>query len=55
MDDPITVLKAASGNVESYVTDTFPLIVNASDGEIALVFVNSDSGEGFVPIRERAP
>ena len=48
MDDPITAISAVAGNVQSYNTDTFPLVYNASEGDIAIVFVNSDSGEGFV-------
>ena len=48
MDDPITAIKANAANVQSYNTDTFPVTVNATNGDIALVFVNSDSGEKLV-------
>jgi beta-glucosidase len=48
LDDPLTAISAAAPNVVSYNTDTFPLVVNATAGDIAIVFVNSDSGEGYV-------
>ena len=48
MDDPVTAIKNVVGGAQSYDTDTFPLVVDTSQGEIAVVFVNADSGEGFV-------
>ncbi|KOS17064.1 putative beta-glucosidase F [Escovopsis weberi] len=47
MDDPISAIKADSQNVVYYNTDTFPSnsIPKPTDQDIAVVFVNSDSGE----------
>ena len=46
IDDPITAIKAITSNVKSYGTDTYPLLgVDESEGDIAMVFITSDSGE----------
>lgn len=45
MDAPIDAIKRKAANVTYYSSDTFPLGLTATPGEIAIVFVNSDSGE----------
>lgn len=50
LDAPIDALRRRIPNIDYYATDTFPsnptISANATDNEIALVFINSDSGEG---------
>ena len=46
LDDPLTAITAVASSVQSYNTDTLPPTVNPSAGDIAIVFVNADSGEG---------
>ena len=45
MDDPLTALKLKAANVTYYDTDSFPSGITAATGDIAMVFVSSDSGE----------
>ncbi|KAI0196496.1 putative beta-glucosidase 1 precursor [Xylaria flabelliformis] len=45
LDDPISSLKRKAGNVTYYNTDSFPKVAAARDGDVAVVFINSDSGE----------
>ena len=46
MDDPITAIQSIVGSAESYNTDTFPSGLQVAAGDVAIVFINSDSGEG---------
>ncbi len=43
-DDPITAIKSKAAQVTYYNTDSFPS-VKVATGDIAIVFINSDSGE----------
>ncbi|KAL2074444.1 hypothetical protein VTL71DRAFT_8222 [Oculimacula yallundae] len=45
MDDPITAIKLKAANVSFYNTDSFPSGITAVTGDIAMVFISSDSGE----------
>ncbi|KAI0457960.1 beta-glucosidase-like protein [Xylaria acuta] len=45
LDDPISSLKRKAANVTYYDTDSFPKVAAARDGDVAVVFINSDSGE----------
>ncbi len=45
LDDPIGAIKRKASNVVYYSSDSFPSNVNAAPGDIAIVFINSDSGE----------
>ncbi|SPJ79081.1 probable beta-glucosidase 1 precursor [Fusarium torulosum] len=45
LDSPIDAIKDESGNVTFYNTDKFPSVPSATDDDVAIVFVTSDSGE----------
>ncbi|PVH85109.1 glycoside hydrolase family 3 protein [Cadophora sp. DSE1049] len=45
MDDPITAIKLKAANVTYYNTDSFPSGITAVTGDVAMVFISSDSGE----------
>lgn len=45
LDDPITALRLKAANVTFYNTDSFPSGITAITGDIAMVFISSDSGE----------
>ncbi|KAI1754553.1 beta-glucosidase-like protein [Xylaria castorea] len=45
LDDPISSLKRKAAAVTYYNTDSFPKVAAARDGDVAVVFINSDSGE----------
>ena len=45
LDDPITNIKSRAAEVTYYNSDTYPLLDSASAGEVAVVFISSDSGE----------
>ncbi|KAM0442257.1 hypothetical protein ACHAQK_004588 [Fusarium lateritium] len=45
LDSPIDAIKEESGNVTFYNTDKFPSVPSATDDDVAIVFVTSDSGE----------
>jgi len=45
LDAPIDALKRKAGNVTYYATDSFPSGLTAAAGDVAIVFINSDSGE----------
>ncbi|KAI1367582.1 beta-glucosidase-like protein [Xylaria arbuscula] len=45
MDDPISSLKRKASNVTYYATDSFPKVAAATEDDVAVVFINSDSGE----------
>ncbi|KUJ20941.1 uncharacterized protein LY89DRAFT_715245 [Mollisia scopiformis] len=44
-DAPIDAIKRKAANVTYYATDTFPSSATVVAGDIAIVFINSDSGE----------
>ncbi|KAL4810907.1 glycoside hydrolase superfamily [Aspergillus unguis] len=39
-----------SSTAEFYITDSFPSSVEAGDDDIAIVFINSDSGENYITV-----
>lgn len=45
MDGPIDAIKRRSSSVTYYATDTFPSVPSPAADDIAIVFINSDSGE----------
>jgi hypothetical protein len=45
LDDPISSLKRKAANVTYYNTDSFPKVAAARELDVAIVFINSDSGE----------
>ncbi|TGJ80285.1 hypothetical protein E0Z10_g8473 [Xylaria hypoxylon] len=45
LDDPISSLKRKAANVTYYNTDSFPTVAAAKTGDVAIVFISSDSGE----------
>ncbi|KAE9379142.1 glycoside hydrolase family 3 protein [Stipitochalara longipes BDJ] len=45
LDAPIDAIKRKAANVTYYSSDSFPSGLTATAGDIAIVFVNSDSGE----------
>ncbi|KAE8448128.1 hypothetical protein EG329_009732 [Mollisiaceae sp. DMI_Dod_QoI] len=44
-DAPIDAIKRRAANVTYYATDSFPSSATVASGDIAIVFINSDSGE----------
>lgn len=50
IDDPITALTGRATNVTSYLTDSFPSDAVVNDGDVALVFITSDSGENYLTV-----
>ncbi|KAI8630181.1 glycoside hydrolase family 3 protein [Xylariaceae sp. FL1651] len=45
LDDPISSLRRKAANVTYYATDSFPTVAASKAGDVAIVFINSDSGE----------
>jgi beta-glucosidase len=45
LDAPIDAIKRKASNVTYYSSDNFPSDLTAAPGDIAVVFINSDSGE----------
>ncbi|CZR54356.1 probable beta-glucosidase 1 precursor [Phialocephala subalpina] len=45
LDAPIDAIKRRAANVTYYATDSFPSSATVANGDIAIVFINSDSGE----------
>ncbi|KAI1497586.1 glycoside hydrolase family 3 protein [Biscogniauxia marginata] len=45
LDDPIGSLRRKAANVTYYATDSFPSVAAPAAGDVAIVFINSDSGE----------
>ncbi|TVY84347.1 putative beta-glucosidase F [Lachnellula suecica] len=45
LDAPIDAIKRKAANVTYYSSDSFPSGITALSGDIAIVFINSDSGE----------
>jgi beta-glucosidase len=50
VDSPIDALKARGSNYTFFNTDSFPSNSNPAAGDIALVFVNADSGENYITV-----
>lgn len=50
LDSPIDALKARGSNFTFFNTDSFPSNSNPAAGDIALVFVNADSGENYITV-----
>ena len=44
-DSPMAAIKRHASNVTYYNTDSFPSVPTPSSNDIAIVFINSDSGE----------
>lgn len=49
-DAPIDAIKARVTNVTYYDSDTYPSGLTVSDSDIALVFINADSGENYITV-----
>ncbi|KAL4929859.1 beta-glucosidase [Aspergillus undulatus] len=47
---PQEAIANISSTAEFYITDSFPSSVEANDEDIAIVFINSDSGENFITV-----
>jgi beta-glucosidase len=47
---PQDAIQNASSNSQFYITDSFPANVNASADDIAIVFINADSGENYITV-----
>ncbi|KAE8314822.1 putative beta-glucosidase F [Aspergillus transmontanensis] len=47
---PQEAIANISSNAEFHITDTFPLGVTAGLDDIAIVFINSDSGENYITV-----
>src|SRR4051812_10531508 len=50
LDAPIDAIKRKVANVTYYSSDSFPLGLTASPNDIAVVFINSDSGENSITV-----
>lgn len=50
LDSPIDAISSKASNTKYYNTDTFPSGLTASSGDIALVFINADSGENYITV-----
>lgn len=51
-DDPISSLKRKVSDVTYYATDTFPTVPTPGADDIAIVFINSDSGENSYTVED---
>lgn len=47
---PEDAIMNISSNVVSYITDSFPSSAEVEDGDIAIVFINADSGENYITV-----
>lgn len=47
---PQQAIANATANAEFYISDTFPSSVNISSEDIAIVFINADSGENYITV-----
>ncbi|KAI9925170.1 hypothetical protein ASPWEDRAFT_120280 [Aspergillus wentii DTO 134E9] len=47
---PQEAIANVSANAEFHITDSFPSDVKASPADIAIVFINSDSGENYITV-----
>ncbi|KAF7897295.1 hypothetical protein EAF00_005523 [Botryotinia globosa] len=50
LDAPIDAIKRKASNVYSSTSDSFPSGLTALPGDIAIVFINSDSGENSITV-----
>lgn len=50
IDAPIDALRRRVAGVEYYPTNTYPLGVNPSPEDVAIVFINADSGENYITV-----
>ncbi|KAI9048909.1 hypothetical protein LZ554_006760 [Drepanopeziza brunnea f. sp. 'monogermtubi'] len=50
MDDPITAIRLRAADTTFYNTDSFPSGLTAAAGDVAMVFISSDSGENTYTI-----
>ncbi|KAA8568696.1 hypothetical protein EYC84_007697 [Monilinia fructicola] len=50
LDSPIDAIKRKASNVYSSSSDSFPSGLTALPGDIAIVFINSDSGENSITV-----
>jgi beta-glucosidase len=50
VDSPIDALKSRGSNYTFFNTDSFPSNSKPTSGDIALVFVNADSGENYITV-----
>ncbi|KAM3068675.1 hypothetical protein ACMFMG_010856 [Clarireedia jacksonii] len=50
LDAPIDAIKRKAANVTYYSSDSFPSGLTASPNDIAIVFINSDSGENSITV-----
>ncbi|KAI1405964.1 glycoside hydrolase family 3 protein [Hypoxylon fuscum] len=52
LDDPISSLKRKAANVTYYATDNFPTVPASTEDDVAIVFINSDSGENSYTVED---
>ncbi|CAJ2507434.1 Uu.00g086200.m01.CDS01 [Anthostomella pinea] len=52
LDDPISSLRRKATNVTYYDTDTFPSVETPTEDDVAIVFINSDSGENSYTVED---
>ncbi|ORY08725.1 beta-glucosidase 2 precursor [Clohesyomyces aquaticus] len=50
LDSPIDGLKARGANYKFFNTDSFPSNSNPAPGDVALIFINADSGENYITV-----
>ncbi|KAJ5349086.1 putative beta-glucosidase F [Penicillium brevicompactum] len=50
LNTPQEAIANITNNVEFHITDSFPSSVTASSNDIALVFINADSGENYITV-----
>ena len=50
LNTPQEAITNISSNVEFHITDSFPSSVTANASDIALVFINADSGENYITV-----
>ncbi|KAF2837832.1 glycoside hydrolase family 3 protein [Patellaria atrata CBS 101060] len=51
LDDPISAIRRRASSVTYSSSDTFPLIQDpVSENDVALVFINADSGENYITV-----
>ncbi|KAK2736662.1 hypothetical protein FQN57_000599 [Myotisia sp. PD_48] len=51
LNTPQDAIKNRTKDAEFYITDNFPLDIEVRPDDIALVFVNSDSGENYITVK----
>ncbi|PGH27753.1 hypothetical protein AJ80_00541 [Polytolypa hystricis UAMH7299] len=50
LNTPEEAIKNKSGSVEFFIQDNFPRSVKANPSDIAIVFINADSGENYITV-----